>query len=55
MSKPFHEGYLSVSPMHKLWYAEYGSLEGIPVIVLHGGPGGGCSDDDMKFFDPAFW
>lgn len=41
--------------MHKLWYAEYGSLEGIPVIVLHGGPGGGCSDDDMKFFDPAFW
>lgn len=55
VSKPFHKGYLSVSPMHKLWYAEYGNSEGIPVIVLHGGPGGGCSDDDMKFFDPAFW
>jgi len=55
VSKPFHEGYLKVSPIHELWYAEYGNPVGTPVIVLHGGPGGGCNDDDMKFFDPDFW
>ncbi len=54
VSKPFHEGYLRVSPIHELWYAEYGNPEGVPVIVLHGGPGAGCSDE-MKFFDPVFW
>lgn len=54
-TKPFHEGYLRVSSLHELWYAEYGNPKGIPVIVLHGGPGAGCNDDDMKFFDPQFW
>lgn len=53
-SKPFHQGYLSVSSIHQLWYAEYGNPKGVPVIVLHGGPGAGCNDD-MKFFDPSFW
>jgi len=55
VTKPFHEGYLRVSPIHELWYAEYGNPKGVPIIVLHGGPGAGCSDDDMKFFDPDFW
>lgn len=54
-SKSFQEGHLRVSPIHELWYGQYGNPNGIPVIVLHGGPGAGCSDDDMKFFDPEFW
>lgn len=54
VSKPFHEGFLRVSPIHELWYAEYGNPNGTPVIVLHGGPGAGCNEE-MKFFDPAFW
>lgn len=54
-SKPFHEGYLKVSPIHELWYAEYGNPTGVPVIVLHGGPGAGSSTRDVTFFDPTFW
>src|SRR4051794_11427047 len=54
-SPPFNEGYLEVSPLHKLWYAEYGNPKGKPVIVLHGGPGAGCGENDMRYFDPKFW
>jgi proline iminopeptidase len=54
-SESFNEGYLKVSPIHELWYAEYGNPKGVPVIVLHGGPGAGCKDNDIKFFDLAFW
>ena len=53
--KPFHESYLKVSPIHELWYAEYGNPDGIPAIVLHGGPGAGCDEETVKLFDPTFW
>ena len=49
---PFNQGYLQVSEIHKLRYAEYGNPKGIPVIVLHGGPGAGASENDVRFFDP---
>lgn len=55
ISISFHDEYLRVSPIHELWYAEYGNAKGIPVIVLHGGPGAGCSDNDTAYFDPKFW
>ncbi len=54
-SKPFHEAYLSVCSLHKIWYAQYGNPNGVPVLILHGGPGAGCSDNDIKFFDLSFW
>ena len=54
-NKPFDEAYLSVCSLHKIWYAQYGNPDGIPVIILHGGPGAGCSDTDIKFFDLSFW
>ncbi|MEO8136030.1 MAG: prolyl aminopeptidase, partial [Betaproteobacteria bacterium] len=28
---------------------------GVPVVFLHGGPGGGCSSRHRQFFDPAFY
>lgn len=52
---PFDEGYLAVSDLHSLWYAQYGNPHGQPVVVLHGGPGGGCSPRDMRYFDPEFY
>jgi proline iminopeptidase len=53
--EPFHEGYLSVSKEHRLWYAEYGNKDGIPVIFVHGGPGGGSGPKDLQFLDPSFY
>jgi proline iminopeptidase len=52
---PNKEGFLAVSSVHKLWHAEYGNSEGVPVISLHGGPGGGCGPRDMRYFDPKFY
>jgi proline iminopeptidase len=54
LQPPFSEGYLQVSPLHQVWYEEYGNPKGIPVVVLHGGPGAGCTDE-MKFFDLNTW
>ncbi len=45
------EGYLKVSNIHTLYYATYGNTKGIPVIVLHGGPGAGCQQAFLKVFD----
>lgn len=49
------EGFLAVSERHTLHYALYGNPKGIPVIVLHGGPGAGCSDRLSQFFDLQQW
>ena len=37
--KPFNQGWLRVSEIHKIFYREVGNPEGVPVICFHGGPG----------------
>ncbi len=51
-TKPYDESYLQVSDLHRIHYREFGNPEGIPVVVLHGGPGFGCADIWSSFFDP---
>lgn len=46
-------GTLAVSPVHTLYWEESGNPQGIPAVFVHGGPGGGCSDWQRRFFDPA--
>lgn len=41
-----------VSDGHQIYVEEVGNPTGIPVVVLHGGPGGGCSPFMRRFFDP---
>jgi proline iminopeptidase len=53
--QPLHEEYLQVSTVHRLWYAEYGNPNGAAVLVLHGGPGAGCSLHDLTLFDLTYW
>lgn len=48
---PRQEGYLQVSEKHQIFYALYGNPTGIPVVILHGGPGMGCNDRFSRFFD----
>lgn len=55
IAKPREEGFLKVSPLHTLFYAVYGHPDGIPAIVLHGGPGAGCNDAMTQFFDLNRW
>ena len=52
--EPFNKGYLSCSE-HNIYYEECGNANGKPVVFLHGGPGGGGSEDVRRFFDPAHY
>lgn len=51
--EPFDHGRLAVSPVHNLYYEQCGNPEGLPVVFLHGGPGGGLIPEYRRFFDPA--
>jgi len=37
---------------HRIYWEEYGSLAGEPVIVMHGGPGAGSHRSLVRFFNP---
>ena len=50
--EPFHQGMLKASALHKVYYEQCGNPEGFPVVVLHGGPGSGCTPMQRRFFDP---
>lgn len=45
-------GRLQVSALHEIYWEESGNPDGVPVVFVHGGPGGGCSDWQRQFFDP---
>jgi proline iminopeptidase len=51
--EPYVSGRLAVDDVHTLYWEECGNPDGIPVVFLHGGPGGGCSAGSRRFFDPA--
>ncbi|MGO1502369.1 MAG: prolyl aminopeptidase [Marinobacter sp.] len=49
--KPYAKHRLAVEAPHELYVEESGNPEGIPVLFVHGGPGGGCEDYHRRFFD----
>lgn len=49
--QPYARHHLAVDDVHELYLEESGNPEGIPVLVVHGGPGGGCEDYHRRFFD----
>jgi proline iminopeptidase len=51
--EPFDSGMLPVSDLHTIHYERVGNPDGIPVVFLHGGPGGGLTPLYRRFFDPA--
>ncbi len=54
-TQPFNADYLEVSGEHKIFYEQYGNPNGEPIVVVHGGPGLGCSSNYSRFFDPSFY
>jgi len=50
--QPFDSGRLPVSDLHEIYYERVGNADGIPVVFLHGGPGGGLAPLYRQFFDP---
>ena len=49
---PFDQRMLNVGDGHTVYFEQCGKPNGIPVLVLHGGPGGGCSSAMRRYFDP---
>ena len=50
--RPYQTHSLAVTAPHVLYVEESGNPEGIPVLFVHGGPGGGTRTSDRCFFDP---
>ncbi len=46
---------IDVDHGHRIYVEQCGNPNGIPVLVLHGGPGGGCSPAMRRYFDPAVY
>ncbi len=53
--KPYAVHTVSVEKPHELYVEESGNPDGVPVIFVHGGPGGGCNEDQRCYFDPNLY
>jgi proline iminopeptidase len=45
-------GFLDSGDGHKIFWEDWGNPAGVPVVFLHGGPGGGCDPAHRTLFDP---
>ncbi|WP_299608451.1 prolyl aminopeptidase [uncultured Tateyamaria sp.] len=52
---PFDQRMLEVGQGHRIYVEQCGNPDGVPVVVLHGGPGGGCSPAMRRYFDPEHY
>jgi len=53
--KPYAIHQLAAGTRHTIYVEECGNPQGLPVIFLHGGPGGGCDPEHRRFFDPTLY
>ena len=51
----YSKNWLKTDNLHEMYYEESGNPEGVPVVFLHGGPGGGCRPGQRRFFDPKHY
>lgn len=50
--EPFADGYLDLDGDHQIYWQQSGNPDGIPVVILHGGPGAGLNPRHRRFFNP---
>ncbi len=48
----YFTSFLEVEPGWRIAYVETGNPDGLPVVFIHGGPGGKFYDSDLCWFDP---
>ena len=53
--EPYDQRMMEMPGNHSIYVEQCGNPLGVPVVVLHGGPGGGCSPSMRRFFDPTYY
>jgi proline iminopeptidase len=51
--EPYDHGMLDVGDGNRVYWETCGNPDGKPAVVVHGGPGAGCSPGQRRSFDPA--
>jgi proline iminopeptidase len=51
-TSPYQHGMLDVGDGNHLYWEQCGNPAGKPALVLHGGPGSGCTTGHRRWFDP---
>ena len=51
--EPYEHGLLDVGEGHRIYWEACGNPEGKPAVVVHGGPGSGCTPGLRRYFDPT--
>ena len=49
---PYSSGFLEADAVHNLYWEQSGNPDGVPVLLIHGGPGAGATPTHRRFFDP---
>ncbi|MCF8469567.1 MAG: prolyl aminopeptidase [Parvibaculum sp.] len=53
--EPYRTDKLKVSDLHRIYFEESGNPEGKPVVIVHGGPGGGTNPTMRRTHDPHLY
>ncbi len=53
--RPYADHQLQVDDLHTIYVEECGKPDGLPVLVVHGGPGVGTAKQARCFFDPDIY
>lgn len=51
--EPYAYGHLDTGDGHQIYWETCGNPDGKPALVVHGGPGSGCTPRQRRAFDPA--
>jgi proline iminopeptidase len=52
---PYTSGRLPLDAVHTMHWEMCGNAAGVPLVFLHGGPGGACLPHHRRYYDPTFW
>jgi proline iminopeptidase len=53
--EPYHQGRLKVDSGHDIYFEQCGNPDGLPALLVHGGPGGGANPTMRRYHDPKIY
>ncbi|VEU77015.1 Proline iminopeptidase [Mycoplasmopsis columbina] len=53
--EPYEKGFYDTKDGHQIYYEISGNPHGVPILYIHGGPGGGTSKNSRRFFNPEYY